>query len=165
MAELFGVKVPAVSKHLKKIFEEGELDEKVGISKMEISSPHGAIPDKTQTSEAMFYIRQSQRRIMLIVIVPSLSLIGQNQGEYELFVHHSNLALKNILSAYGYSVRIVLLILFLYIIHPQGKKLPYWTVAGINGVLYFTSPLAKLFFEIRESDFASLWGPLGLSVY
>lgn len=80
MAELFGVKVPAVSKHLKKIFEEGELDEKVGISKMEISSPHGAIPDKTQTSEAMFYIRQSQRRIMLIVIVLSLSLIGQNQG-------------------------------------------------------------------------------------
>ena len=68
---------------------------------------------------------------------------------------------KNILSAYGYSARLVLLILFLYIIHPQGKKLPYWTVAGINGVLYFTSPLAKLFFEIRESDFASLWGPLG----
>ena len=89
---------------------------------MEISSPHGAIPDKTQTSEAMLYIRQSQRRIMLIVIVLSLSLIGQNQGEYELFVHHSNLALKNILSAYGYSVRLVLLILFLYIIHPQGKS-------------------------------------------
>ena len=55
MAELFGVKVPAISKHLKKIFEEGELDEKVVISKMEITSPHGAIPDKIQTSEAMFY--------------------------------------------------------------------------------------------------------------
>ena len=25
MAELFGVQVPAISKHLKKIFEEGEL--------------------------------------------------------------------------------------------------------------------------------------------
>ena len=55
MAELFGVQVPAISKHLKKIFEEGELDEKVVISKMEITSPHGAIPDKIQTSEAMFY--------------------------------------------------------------------------------------------------------------
>ena len=55
MAELFGVQVPAISKHLKKIFEEGELDEKVGISKMEISSPHGAIPDKIQTSEAILY--------------------------------------------------------------------------------------------------------------
>ena len=55
MAELFGVQVPAISKHLKKIFEEGELDEKVVISKMEITSPHGAIPDKIQTGEAMFY--------------------------------------------------------------------------------------------------------------
>ena len=29
MAELFGVKVPAISKHLKNIFEEGELEESV----------------------------------------------------------------------------------------------------------------------------------------
>ena len=27
MAELFGVQIPAISKHLKNIFEEGELDE------------------------------------------------------------------------------------------------------------------------------------------
>ena len=37
------------------IFEEGELDEKVVVSKMEITSPHGAIPGKTQSGEAMFY--------------------------------------------------------------------------------------------------------------
>ena len=37
MAELFGVQTPAVNKHLKKIFDEGELDEKVVISKMEIT--------------------------------------------------------------------------------------------------------------------------------
>ncbi len=35
MAELFGVQVPAISKHLKKIFEDGELNEKVVVSKME----------------------------------------------------------------------------------------------------------------------------------
>ena len=55
MSELFGVQVPAISKHLKKIFEEGELDEKMVISKMEITSPHGAIAGKTQSGEAMFY--------------------------------------------------------------------------------------------------------------
>ena len=41
MAELFGVKVPAISKHLKNIFEEGELNEKVVVSKMEITTPFG----------------------------------------------------------------------------------------------------------------------------
>ena len=55
MAELFGVQTPAISKHLKNIFEEKELDEKVVISKMEITTDHGAIPDKTQTKETQFY--------------------------------------------------------------------------------------------------------------
>ena len=55
MAELFGVQVPAISKHLKNIFEEGELDEKVVISILETTTPHGAIADKTQTSATKFY--------------------------------------------------------------------------------------------------------------
>jgi len=55
MAELYNVQVPAINKHLKNIFEEGELDEKVVISKMEITTIHGAIIDKTQTREAYFY--------------------------------------------------------------------------------------------------------------
>lgn len=41
MSELFGVKVPAISKHLKNIFQDGELEEQVVVSKMEIISPHG----------------------------------------------------------------------------------------------------------------------------
>ena len=41
MSELFDVGVPAVNKHLKNIFVEGELDEKVVISKMEITATDG----------------------------------------------------------------------------------------------------------------------------
>ena len=55
MAALFGVQTPAISKHLKNIFDEGELDEAVVVSKMEITTPHGAIPGKTQTQRAQFY--------------------------------------------------------------------------------------------------------------
>ena len=55
MAELFDVNVPAVSKHLKNIFQEGELDEKVVVSKMEITTRHGAIEGKTQSSPTNFY--------------------------------------------------------------------------------------------------------------
>ena len=55
MAELFGVKVPAISKHLKNIFEEGELQQESTISKMEITTQHGALADKTQHHEANFY--------------------------------------------------------------------------------------------------------------
>ena len=55
MAELFGVQPPAISKHLKNIFDDGELDERVVVSKMEITTQHGAMPDKTQTKETNFY--------------------------------------------------------------------------------------------------------------
>jgi hypothetical protein len=41
MAELFGVAVPAVSKHLKNIFETGELQEDAVISKMETTAADG----------------------------------------------------------------------------------------------------------------------------
>ena len=41
MAQLFGVGVPAISKHLKNIFEEGELVADSVISKMETTAADG----------------------------------------------------------------------------------------------------------------------------
>lgn len=55
MAQLFGVGVPAISKHLKNIFDEGELDKNVVVSKMEITTQHGAMEEKTQTHNVDFY--------------------------------------------------------------------------------------------------------------
>lgn len=55
IAELFNVQTPAISKHLKNIFEEGELNEEVVISKMETTTQHGAIPGKVQVKETNFY--------------------------------------------------------------------------------------------------------------
>lgn len=43
MAELFGVEVPAISKHLKNIFEEKELQEIAVVSKMETTANDGKI--------------------------------------------------------------------------------------------------------------------------
>lgn len=55
IAELFDVKVPAISKHLKNIFQSGELDEKVVVSILEITTQHGALEGKTQTKDVKFY--------------------------------------------------------------------------------------------------------------
>lgn len=55
MGELFGVGVPAISKHLKNIFESGELQEQEVISILETTSQHGAIEGKTQTQATKFY--------------------------------------------------------------------------------------------------------------
>ena len=55
MSEIFGVGIPAISKHLKNIFNEGELSKEVVISKMETTTRHGAIEGKTQHNETNYY--------------------------------------------------------------------------------------------------------------
>lgn len=55
MAELFDVGIPAINKHLRNIFEEGELDANVVVSKMETTTAHGAIEGKVQSHETKFY--------------------------------------------------------------------------------------------------------------
>ncbi len=55
MSELFEVKIPAISKHLKNIFETRELNEKVVVSILENTTNHGAIKEKTQTKSVKYY--------------------------------------------------------------------------------------------------------------
>ena len=55
MAELFGVGVPAISKHLKNIFDSGELLEEVVISVLETTTEHGAVAGLTQTQQVKYY--------------------------------------------------------------------------------------------------------------
>ena len=52
MSELFGVEIPAVSKHLKNIYDEGELERATTVSKMEIVQQEGTRSVKRQ---AEFY--------------------------------------------------------------------------------------------------------------
>ncbi|PCJ17591.1 MAG: cell filamentation protein Fic [Candidatus Cloacimonadota bacterium] len=55
MSELFGVGIPAISKHLQNIFKSGELDKEVVISILEIPTKHGAIKEKIQVIKTKFY--------------------------------------------------------------------------------------------------------------
>ena len=55
MAELFDVQRPAITKHLKNIFESGELAEQVASSILEHTTQHGAMVGKTQTQSVKYY--------------------------------------------------------------------------------------------------------------
>lgn len=55
MAELFGVSIATVSRHLKDIFDSGELDKEVVITKSVTTTQHGAMEGKTQSKETNFY--------------------------------------------------------------------------------------------------------------
>ncbi len=55
IADLFGVQRPAITKHLKNIFESGELQEVVVSSILEHTTAHGAIEGKMQQSQTKYY--------------------------------------------------------------------------------------------------------------
>ena len=55
MAVLFGKAKSTINEHIKNIFAEGELDEEVVIRKFRITTPHGAMPGKTQTGDVQHY--------------------------------------------------------------------------------------------------------------
>lgn len=55
IALLFGTQRPAITKHIKNIFQSGELEKKVVSSILEQTTEHGAIKGKTQTKNIKFY--------------------------------------------------------------------------------------------------------------
>ncbi len=55
IADLFAVNRPAISKHLKNIFDSGELQEELVCSILEHTTEHGAIKGKTQTQKVKYY--------------------------------------------------------------------------------------------------------------
>ena len=55
MADLFAVDKSTISRHLKNIFSEQELDEKVVVAKIATTTRHGAIEGKMQTNDTNFY--------------------------------------------------------------------------------------------------------------
>ncbi len=55
IADLFGVQRPAITKHLKNIFETGELKESGVSSILEHTTQHGAMEGKTQETKVKYY--------------------------------------------------------------------------------------------------------------
>jgi hypothetical protein len=55
MATLFGKAKSTINEHIKNVFAEGELDEKVVVRKFRITTQHGAIAGKTQEVEVNGY--------------------------------------------------------------------------------------------------------------
>ncbi len=55
MGQLFGKDKRTISEHIRNIFKEGELDENMVVRNFRTTTPHGAIPGKTQEREVKGY--------------------------------------------------------------------------------------------------------------
>ena len=55
MAELFQRNKSTISRHIKNVFEEGELNKEVVVAYFATTTQHGAMAEKTQTKMSRFY--------------------------------------------------------------------------------------------------------------
>lgn len=55
LCELFGKSKSTISEHIKTIFEDEELDEKVVVRNYRTTTQHGAIEGKTQSTDVKYY--------------------------------------------------------------------------------------------------------------
>ena len=55
IAKIFGIDRSVVSRHIKNIFKDGELDEKAVCANFAHTTKHGALSNKTQTREIKYY--------------------------------------------------------------------------------------------------------------
>ena len=98
------------------------------------------------------YIQKRQKRIMLLLSGLVLSLVVQNYAEYLLVVGKPNTELRTVVASVGYSVRPVILLLFLVIITPEKSNLANWIMVGANAVLYTFSIFFPICFWIDKTN-------------
>lgn len=98
------------------------------------------------------YIRREHRRIMLLIVTLCFTLIVQNLWEHNLSLGPGRLLGRTLCSIYGYAIRPVFLILFLYIVQPKGKRWIWWALAGINALVYCTALFSPICFTFSQDN-------------
>ena len=104
------------------------------------------------TVAADSYITRRRKRTMALICVLVLSLIAQNYLENLLSSGEPRVMLRTCVSIYGYAVRPVILLLFIYIVSP-GKQVRWgWILIGLNAAVYLSALFTDVTFSISSDN-------------
>ena len=104
------------------------------------------------------YIQKRQKRILLIICALVFSLITQNELDHLLSVGQPVVMLRRAVDIYGYSIRPVILLLFLYIVSHRKNFGLCWVLIGINAAIHMTALFTDICFTIdADNKFQGGW--------
>ena len=98
------------------------------------------------------YIQKQKKRIMLIICALVFSLIAQNLLDNSLAYGTPMISLRKAIDIYGYSIRPVILLLFLHIVSPRRPGRRWWALIGVNAGIHLTALFTEVCFTIDESN-------------
>ena len=104
------------------------------------------------------------RRIMLVIVVLILSLVVQGYLDYLLDQRIAAPFARILTGIYGYSVRPVILLLFLYIVGSKRIARAFWPLVGLNALIHLTALFSDVCFTISAANHFRR-GPLGYSCH
>lgn len=104
------------------------------------------------------YILKRKKRIMLIICALVFSLIAQNFLDNWLTYGRPMITLRKTIDIYGYAIRPVILLLFLYIVSPQKPSGLWWVLIGVNAGIHLTALFTDICFTLDgENMFQGGW--------
>lgn len=105
------------------------------------------------------FLHRRQRTLLLMIIALVISLILQNYIEY-ILVNTITLRIpRTLIAIYGYTVRPVILVLFMYLVDPKRNYRNMWVILGVNTAVYYSALFSDICFRINEEN-VYVAGPL-----
>ena len=105
------------------------------------------------------YIDKKRKNILGWIIVAIFSLVLQNVLEYLLVVYLPAQYFRIAVAVYGYIIRTIIIVLFMYIVNPKKNYLISWILIAVNALVHLTAFFSSICFTI-SSDNNYLGGPL-----
>ena len=110
------------------------------------------------------YINRSQRSVLLLIAGLTICTVIQNGFAYLLETQIYDPPARTWVSIFGYSVRPLILVLFLYLVGFQFKSWPLWALVIMNWLIHMTALFTpKICFGIIGNFLVR--GPLGLTCH
>ena len=93
------------------------------------------------------YLSRERMRVMIMIVLLVFSLMLQNYWDYRLSLENTYNRLRIPLSVLGYALRPVILVMFLYIVKPDGRYPVAWALVGVNTTVYMTAFFSDIAFH------------------
>ena len=109
------------------------------------------------------YLQKKHRRALLIIAALLLCLVAQNLLE-DYLTRGTRVFARTLTAIAGYSIRPLVLLLFLRIVSPRSSHWLGWLLVGVNAAIHLTALFSPLCFTITaENSFCR--GPLGYTCH
>ena len=105
------------------------------------------------------FVDLKRKRIYIILVLFVVALIFQNYIEYYLIEYVINVTARTFVSVMGYTIRPVIIALFIFLVCPERKHIPVNILVVVNFLVYTTAFYSKLSISFSP-DSHFMGGPL-----